>query len=65
MSSSDPRSWPDRLLSACLMFLVAAVAVSVAVRLIEAVWTALLSILIAAGVVTLAVLVIRARTRNW
>lgn len=55
----------DRLIGGCLTLLVAAVAVYVAVRLIEAVWTALMVI----GLVVLggwtAFVVYRQRTGGW
>lgn len=64
MSTSDPRSWFDRLIGVCLGLLVGAVAVYVAVRLIEAVWTVLLVILGAGALLVLAVGLLRRRDRG-
>lgn len=65
MAASDPRSWLDRAVGACLSVLVGAAALVVAVRLIESVWVVVVSV---AGVVLLVavlVAVYRARTRGW
>jgi hypothetical protein len=55
----------DRLVGICLSLLVAAVAVYAAVKLIEAVWAALLAILAVAGFVVLATTILRNRNRGW
>lgn len=66
MSNYEQRSLLDRLVGACLMVLVAAAAIAIAVRLIEAVWSALLTTLVVAGVFVLAGLALRLwwRDRN-
>lgn len=63
--SGDPRSWLDRAVGVCLAILVGAVALFVAIRLIEAVATALLIILGAALLVAIGIAVLRARNRGW
>ena len=63
--NSDPRSWLDRLLGACLMVLVGAAAISIAVHLIEAVWTSLLIIVSVGAFIAVALMVVRARSRGW
>jgi hypothetical protein len=65
MPSADPRNWLDRLISLCLSLLVGAVAVFIAVKLIEAVWTALLVILGVSAFLAIAVCILRARKRGW
>jgi hypothetical protein len=65
MSPSDPRSAPDKLVKTCLSLLAAAVAVYVSVKLIEAVWPALLVILGVSLFVGIAVFILRARNRGW
>ena len=63
--SYRPTSWLDHLVGLCLSLLVAATAVYVAVRLIEAVWTALLMILGVGLFITVGVLVLRSRRNSW
>lgn len=65
MFGSDQRSLLDRLIGTCLALLFGAAAVYIAVRLIEAIWTSLVIILVIAGVVTFGVLAARARWRDW
>ena len=65
MPGHDPRSVLDKLVGVCLSLLVAAVAISVAVHLIEAVWAALLVILSVALFISLVVVVLRTRNRGW
>jgi hypothetical protein len=65
MSSSDPRSWPDKVVGLCLALLVGATAIYVAVRLIEAVWAALVLILSVGMFLVVAVVVLRARNQDW
>ena len=65
MRPSDPRSWLDRVVGACLSVLVGAVAVYIAVRLIEAVWVVLVVIGIVAACIALAVTVLRSRRNGW
>ncbi len=60
-----PSSWLDHLVGLCLSLLVAATAVYVAVRLIQAVWTALLVILGVGLFITVGVLVLRSRRNSW
>ena len=65
MSSSDPRSFTDRLVGVCLSLLVGAAAVFIAVKLIEAVWAALLVILGVGAFVAAAFVVLRALRNGW
>ena len=62
MASADPRGLLDKAVGVCLSLLVGAAAVFIAVKLIEAVWTALLVILGVAVFIGLAVAIIRGRT---
>jgi small basic protein len=61
----QPTSSLNHLVGLCLSLLVAATAVYVAVRLIEAVWTALLIILGVGLFITVGVLVLRSRRNSW
>jgi hypothetical protein len=63
--SYQPSSWLDQLVGACFSLLVGAAAVFIAVRLILAVWTALLVILGVAGFGLVAVMVLQGRRRGW
>lgn len=63
--SYQPSSWLDRLVGLCFSLLLGALAIFVAVNLIQAVWTALLVILAVAGFVMVALAVLRARQRGW
>lgn len=65
MSSSDPRGLIDKVVGACIALLVGAIALYAAVRLVEAIWSALLVIL--GGLLLVAVLVAawRFRHRGW
>jgi len=65
MSSSNPRSWLDSLVGLCFGLLLAAIAVHVAVKLIEAVWAALVLIVGAGLLLTGAVALLRRRDRGW
>jgi hypothetical protein len=65
MSNSDPRSWIDRFVGVCLSLLIGATAVYVAVRLIEAVWSALLVIISVGVFVALAIAALRRRSSGW
>lgn len=61
----QPSSWLDRLVGACFSLLVGSAAVYIAVKLVLAVWTALL-IIIGVGVfLALAVAALRQRNRGW
>ncbi len=60
-----PSSWLDQLVGLCLSLLVGATAVFVAVRLIQAVWTALLVILGVGLFIAVGVLVLRSRRSTW
>lgn len=62
---ANPKSWLDKIVGASLSLLVGAAAVFIAVRLIEAVWSALLVILGVGMFLSLAVLVVRTRNRGW
>jgi hypothetical protein len=61
----QPSSWLDQLVGVCLSLLVGAAAVFIAVRLILAVWTALLVILGVAAFLAVTVAVLRQRIRGW
>jgi pheromone shutdown protein TraB len=63
--AQEPPRWLDRLLGACLTILVGAAAISIAVHLIEAVWTSLVIILTAGGFIGLVVVLVRNRSRGW
>jgi hypothetical protein len=65
MSSSNPRSWLDGLFRMCFSLLLAAIAVHVAVKLIEAVWPMLLVILGVGGLLAGAVALVRRRDGGW
>jgi hypothetical protein len=65
MGNSDPRSWLDKLVGVCLSVLVGAAAIYIAVRLVQAVWTALLVIIGVGLFVVLSVALLRARGRGW
>jgi hypothetical protein len=65
MAVGSPRSLLDNLIGICLSLLVGAAAVFIAVRLIEAVWTALLVILGVGLFVAVAIFLLRARNRGW
>ena len=65
MPDSNPGSWLDKLVGVCLTILVGAAAIYVSVRLLQAVWTALLVILGVGLFVALAVALLHARRRGW
>lgn len=65
MPPADPGRVMDKIVGVCLSVLVGAAAVFIAVRLIEAVWTALLVILGVGAFLGLACLLLRARNRSW
>ncbi|MBY6385433.1 hypothetical protein HG717_16155 [Rhodococcus erythropolis] len=64
MTDSNPNSWFDRAISGCLSILVAAIALYVAVALIEAIWPYLVAAVAVASVVVAAIQIIRARREN-
>ncbi len=59
-----PSSFLDTIVGACISVLVAAVALYVAVHLIEAVWRALLGIVAVGTIIGVAVLLLRGRSYN-
>ena len=65
MAAYNPRSIGDKLLGLCFTVLVAAAALFIAVRLIEAVWVALLAILGVCAFLVITCGVLRARNRGW
>lgn len=65
MYGSNPRGWLDGLFGLCFSLLLAAIAVHVAVRLIEAVWPALLVILGIGTLLATGLAVLRRRDRRW
>jgi len=62
---ADRGSRLDRAVGTSVGVLIAAAAVYLAVRLVEAVWMALLIILIVCALVVAAVSYVRARNRTW
>ena len=58
-------SWLDQAVGVCFSLLFAAGAIYVAVRLIEAVWTALLVISVVSLAVLLGVAVLRFQRQRW
>jgi len=62
---ADHRSWLDRFVGLCITLLVAAAAVYIAVKLIEAVWAALLVIAAVGGFIALAVAILRSQNNGW
>jgi len=65
MPSSSPRGLLDSVVGLCFTLLLAAVALHVAVRLIEAVWPVLLLILAVIGLLALATWLLRNRGPGW
>ena len=65
MRNADPRTWLDRLVGGCLSLLAAAVAVYVAVRVLEAVWPVLVVIGGVLLVASIGIAFVRARYRGW
>lgn len=65
MSRYDPHSWLDRAVGACFRLLLAAAALYVAVRLIEAVWPVLVVICLVAGLTIAGVSLVRGRRNLW
>ena len=61
----NPRSWLDQVVGGCFSLLLGAVAIYLAVRLIEAVWLILLVILGVVGVLGITVAVLRGRRQRW
>ena len=65
MYGSNPRGLMDGLVGLCFGLLLAAIAVHVAVRLIEAVWPVLLLILAVGALLAGAVALLRRQDRDW
>ena len=65
MSGVDPKTFIDRLVGVCLSLLIGAAAVFIAVKLVEAVWTALLVILGVAAFLAIAYAFLRNRRQGW
>jgi hypothetical protein len=65
MSSFDPRSWLQGLVGACVSVLIAAAAIYVAVRLIQAVAVVMLVILGVAGCIAVFVAWLLRHERGW
>jgi hypothetical protein len=55
----------DRFIGACMTVLLGATALFVAVKLLEAIWIALVVIAFTASFVTIAVVVLRGRRDSW
>jgi hypothetical protein len=64
MVSFEHRNWLDRAVGVCLTILAGA-ALYLAVRLIEAIWVALLIMLVIGGGIAIAIAVIRYRSSGW
>jgi thiol:disulfide interchange protein len=60
-----PASWLDQAVGVCFSLLVAAAAVYIAVRLIEAVWTVLVVILSVTAFVAIGVAILRFQRQRW
>jgi hypothetical protein len=65
MSARYPGGWLDRAAGACLAILAGAVAIFVAVKLIEAVAGALLIIVALTVFVGVVIAILRGRNRGW
>lgn len=65
MTGADPRTFINRLVGVCLSLLIGAAAVFIAVKLVEAVWTALLVILGVAAFLAIAYAFLRNRRQGW
>jgi uncharacterized protein (DUF983 family) len=65
MNTTDPRSWPDKLMGLCLGFLLAAIALYVGVQLLASVWQVLLITVAAVTALMFTVAVVRSRSRGW
>lgn len=65
MRPSGPRSLLDQLVGLCFTLLLAAIAIHVAVQLIEAVWPALLVILGVGLLLVAGMEMLRRRDRGW
>jgi hypothetical protein len=65
MWSSNPKSPLDRFVESCISIAAGVMALYVAVRLIEAIWVPLLTIVLVVGVLAAAGLALRARYRGW
>jgi uncharacterized membrane protein len=61
----NPRSWLDQLVGGCFSVLLGAAALFLAVRLIQAVWVAALSILGVIGFIAVVGLLVRSRRQQW
>lgn len=65
MAGSDYRSLIDKLVGAAIGILIAALAIYAAVHLIESVLFAFVGIVLTASIISVAILVFRARYRGW
>ena len=66
MSFSDRRSWLDRVVGGCFAVLVAAIALFIAVRLVESVWVFVVGVLAIAGSsFVLIVVAVKSRRQSW
>jgi hypothetical protein len=64
-NETDPRTWLDRFVRACVSLLVAALALYLTVQVLSAIWVWLVTGLFVAVCATLAVHVIRRRLGGW
>jgi uncharacterized protein (DUF983 family) len=65
VNTSDPRSWPDKLMGLCLGFLLSAITLYVGVQLIASVWQVLLIIVAVVTTAMFTIAIIRSRYRGW
>ena len=65
MSGSDPKPFAHKVVTLGLYMLIAAIAVSVAVHLIESVWVGLVVIVGLGSILVAVIAVWRRRTRGW
>jgi hypothetical protein len=66
VNGADPGRWIDRLSSWCFSILLASIALYCAVKLIEAIWSALLVIVGIAAIIALIIrIVVYYTSRNW
>lgn len=63
--NQEPARWLDRFVGACLTTLVGAAAISIAVHLIEAVWTSLVIIVGVGAFIASAAWFLHSRWRRW
>ena len=63
--SPEPKTLISRLVTACVLFLVAAVALTLAFDLLARIWLWLVLIAVLAGVVAAVIWIVRRRPSRW